>query len=201
VIANESLGPIGGTNFLSDVLRQYPASVRILMTTGTDPASLIDAVNEAEIYRFLSPSLCPEQTTKVLRGALHLARVVDAQKSVWHATRQHQDAVQKLVDAQADSDAPYAQASNRLSWGGQNSNWNGCDPIGELPDEFARRLSTRENDIVHALGSGKRVKAIALSLSISAHTVRNHLKAIYRKLSVRSQFELLSLMARRSIEH
>lgn len=52
-------------------------------------------------------------------------------------------------------------------------------------------LSPREQEILGEVLSGKRVTDIARTLSISRHTVRNHLKAIYRKLGVHSQVELL----------
>ena len=53
-------------------------------------------------------------------------------------------------------------------------------------------LTPREREIVGALSSGQRVGAIATRLGVSEHTVRNHLKAVYRKLDVHSQVELLS---------
>jgi len=52
-------------------------------------------------------------------------------------------------------------------------------------------LSAREADILtHAL-EGMRVEAMAETCSISAHTVRNHLKSIYRKLGVHSRVQLM----------
>jgi two-component system nitrate/nitrite response regulator NarL len=56
----------------------------------------------------------------------------------------------------------------------------------------ADSLTPREREIVSALSSGQRVGAIAGRLGVSEHTVRNHLKAVYRKLDVHSQVELLS---------
>jgi DNA-binding NarL/FixJ family response regulator len=53
-------------------------------------------------------------------------------------------------------------------------------------------LTPREREIVLALSNGQRVGAIAGKLGVSEHTVRNHLKAVYRKLDVHSQVELLS---------
>jgi DNA-binding NarL/FixJ family response regulator len=53
-------------------------------------------------------------------------------------------------------------------------------------------LTPREREIVSALANGQRVGAIAERLGVSEHTVRNHLKAVYRKLDVHSQVELLS---------
>lgn len=56
----------------------------------------------------------------------------------------------------------------------------------------ADALTPREREIVSALSAGQRVGAIAGRLGVSEHTVRNHLKAVYRKLDVHSQVELLS---------
>ena len=56
----------------------------------------------------------------------------------------------------------------------------------------ADALTPREREIVGALALGQRVGAIAERLGVSEHTVRNHLKAVYRKLDVHSQVELLS---------
>ena len=56
----------------------------------------------------------------------------------------------------------------------------------------ADALTPREREIVSALATGQRVGAIAERLGVSEHTVRNHLKAVYRKLDVHSQVELLS---------
>jgi PAS domain S-box-containing protein len=60
----------------------------------------------------------------------------------------------------------------------------------------AERLSTRERQIVTALLNGDRVPSIARALFLSQSTVRNHLTAIYRKLSVGSQQELVDLYKR-----
>jgi PAS domain S-box-containing protein len=48
-------------------------------------------------------------------------------------------------------------------------------------------LSPREKEVLHHLTLGDRVSNIAEQLFISEHTVRNHLKSIYRKTGVNSQ--------------
>ncbi|MGD9792923.1 MAG: LuxR C-terminal-related transcriptional regulator [Acidimicrobiia bacterium] len=52
-------------------------------------------------------------------------------------------------------------------------------------------LSAREWDVLHLLLEGYRVPSIAKRLYLSQHTVRNHLKAIFRKTRVSSQAELI----------
>jgi len=66
--------------------------------------------------------------------------------------------------------------------------------------EELRLLSAREGEILRSLLDGQRVPIIARSLYLSPHTVRNHLKSIFRKLDVRSQPELIEKFRRRPPE-
>lgn len=59
-----------------------------------------------------------------------------------------------------------------------------------LPDA-AVRLSPRERELVSMLAEGARLSGIACKLGLSTHTVRNHLKSIFRKLNVHSQHDLV----------
>ena len=59
-------------------------------------------------------------------------------------------------------------------------------PVGEQLD-----LTSRELEVVRLLLSNGRVRSIAEQLDISPHTVRNHLRSIFRKLGVHSQVELI----------
>ncbi len=52
-------------------------------------------------------------------------------------------------------------------------------------------LTVREREVLVHLVAGQRVPAIAAELHISQHTVRNHLKSIYRQLGVGNQSELI----------
>lgn len=52
-------------------------------------------------------------------------------------------------------------------------------------------LTRREEEVLVRVLMGDDVPAIGSALFISPHTVRNHLKAIYRKLDVRSRVELV----------
>lgn len=62
----------------------------------------------------------------------------------------------------------------------------------ELPKAIAERLSPREQQVLRAFRAAPRPADVADSLHISPHTVKNHMKAIFRKLAVSSQAELLT---------
>jgi DNA-binding CsgD family transcriptional regulator len=55
-------------------------------------------------------------------------------------------------------------------------------------------LTVRQREIVERLLGGHRVDAIARDLYVSPSTVRNHLSAIFEKVGVASQSELVELL-------
>lgn len=63
-------------------------------------------------------------------------------------------------------------------------------------ERLLRPLSPREREIATLLLAGLRVPAIARRLFLSPHTVRNHLKSVFRRLGVGSQSQLIELVLR-----
>ncbi|MFO7568033.1 MAG: response regulator transcription factor [Enhygromyxa sp.] len=66
--------------------------------------------------------------------------------------------------------------------------------LGEstLPQAIADPLSQREREVLRTFRATPRTADVAAALHISPHTVKNHMKAIFRKLEVSSQAELLT---------
>ena len=58
-----------------------------------------------------------------------------------------------------------------------------------------RLLILREWEVVRALLRNRRVSGIADTLQISPHTVRSHLKSVFRKLCVTSQSDLIGRLS------
>jgi DNA-binding CsgD family transcriptional regulator len=75
-------------------------------------------------------------------------------------------------------------------------------PIGAEPeimiDAFSSEhgLSRREHEVLQLLVEGATTAAMADSLGISPHTIRDHLKNLYRKTGTNSRSELLGLVSR-----
>ncbi len=78
----------------------------------------------------------------------------------------------------------------------------GEESASERPAPRARHerwdsLSEREREVVETFARTPTVAEVARALEISVHTVRNHFRAVYRKLEVHSQIELISLVRER----
>jgi len=67
-------------------------------------------------------------------------------------------------------------------------------PGANLDRPELSRLSPRERDVLEHLLDGHRVSTISGRLEVSEHTVRNHLKSMFRKLGVHSQPELIDFV-------
>ena len=87
--------------------------------------------------------------------------------------------------------------SDELGRIGLGNNGTAAEPIPVHPD--LDLLSRRERDVVTQLLQGHRVVSIAELLEVSEHTVRNHLKSIFRKLGVHSQAELVDRLHSASV--
>ena len=61
-------------------------------------------------------------------------------------------------------------------------------------------LSEREREVTRLLVENRSTGEIATELNLSPHTIRNHRKAIYRKLEVHSRYELISLARASGVE-
>lgn len=68
-------------------------------------------------------------------------------------------------------------------------------PVSSHPEP----LTSREEEVLRFLVKGLIKKEIAVELGISQHTVDMHLRAVYRKLHVRSQTEAVSMALRRGL--
>jgi DNA-binding NarL/FixJ family response regulator len=70
--------------------------------------------------------------------------------------------------------------------------WDSVDEYSRLPD-LEPRLTRREIEIVRCIAEGRTVGQIAEVLTVSGHTVTNHLGSVYRKFGIRNRVEVLKL--------
>ncbi len=102
--------------------------------------------------------------------------------------------IQTAKQAGYSSENHIRERLDRIAMEIQSISLSAAIPSGEpLPLEHPdlEGLTPREREVLQLLVSGERVPAIAQSLFISQHTVRNHLKSIYRKVDVNTQSELI----------
>lgn len=168
-----------GVEFVRDLLA--PAGVVSLFTSAHADATTLERARGVGAAGFLVKPI----TQRQLRAAVELAL---AQRPTVAAPRETLDA--RLEDAQR----ALAELARALGGAPRAASVS----IRLRSEPLLATLSEREREVVHGLLEHRRVAAIAAHLDISTNTVRNHLKAIFLKLGVGSQQELLDLVIDRS---
>ena len=196
LVSDEEMPGMKGSEFLARAYKAYPHIPRIMLSGRADVEALARAVNDAEIFRFLAKPVRTADLVQSIHAALSLQRLAEVHREVWSAAQAQYAALTTLSQAEHELKA-VEEAHDRVRFAGFKVEARPAERApAVLNDTYAARLSAREREIVQAIAGGKRVKDIADQFTISTHTVRNHLKAVYRKLNVRSQLELLSLITR-----
>ena len=179
VVADEKMPNMGGAELLAMVKRDHPAIVRIILTGHASVASAVQAINEGSVYRYLLKPFPATALGEIIRQGLSDQHASELrERIVDNAVRQH-DALIDYNAAFPGSTPPERPATPKRS-------------SKPTPAGTSSPLSQREKQIVSALAAGKDPKTIAQTLDISVHTVRSHLKTIYRKVGVRTQLELVT---------
>jgi response regulator RpfG family c-di-GMP phosphodiesterase len=70
VISDMRMPEMDGAQFLEQVKRRWPDTVRLLLTGYADVTSTVDAINKGEIYRYISKPWDDEELVQIVRQAL-----------------------------------------------------------------------------------------------------------------------------------
>lgn len=99
VISDMRMPGMDGASFLKRVMRGYPDATRMLLTGEPGRDAAIQAVNEAQIYRFLTKPCPPEQLKAAVDAAVIQHRLMNAERMMLQETVI--GCIQALVDVLA----------------------------------------------------------------------------------------------------
>ncbi len=86
VVSDMRMPDISGVEFLSRVQKSSPDSVRMMLTGNADLQTAIDAVNDGQIFRFLTKPCPPDSLTKALQSGLQQYRLLQGEKELLEQT-------------------------------------------------------------------------------------------------------------------
>ena len=86
VVSDLKMPEMDGVQFLSTVREKSPDSIRVMLTGQADLETAIAAVNEGNIFRFLTKPCSPEILGKTLQAALEQYRLVTAERTLLRQT-------------------------------------------------------------------------------------------------------------------
>jgi DNA-binding NtrC family response regulator len=82
IMTDQRMPEMTGVEFLNRAKEQHPDAIRVIFTGYADPKSLMDAINQANVYRFVAKPWDPDELIGVLRKACAGYRRIVERKEV-----------------------------------------------------------------------------------------------------------------------
>lgn len=86
VVSDMQMPEMDGIEFLRAVQKQSPDSVRMMLTGNGDQKTAMDAVNDGQIFRFLTKPCSPERLTMALEAGIEQYRLINAERELLSKT-------------------------------------------------------------------------------------------------------------------
>lgn len=91
VVSDEQMPGMSGSEFLATVCKEYPETIRIILTGQASLEAAIRAINEGEIYRFLTKPCNAIDLAQTIRQALQLKKLTRESSKLLAAARKQQE--------------------------------------------------------------------------------------------------------------
>jgi len=86
IISDFRMPVMDGTKFLSQVMESFPETVRMMLTGNTDLPTAIEAINQGQIFRFLTKPCTGDQLTQALDAGLRQYQLIMSEKELLEKT-------------------------------------------------------------------------------------------------------------------
>lgn len=109
VVSDYRMPEMNGVQFLNEVRRTMPNTVRMMLTGQADMTATMAAINESDVFRFLAKPCEPERLAAAVSAGLEQFRLVEAERELLEHT------LRKTVEALVDVLGLVDQATHRES--------------------------------------------------------------------------------------
>jgi len=99
VVSDQMMPEMDGTVFLAQVRERWPTTVRILMTGYAETETVIRAINQGSVFRFVSKPWEIRELRQIVKDAVHQYRLVNEHREL---TRLTEEQNRKLVELNQD---------------------------------------------------------------------------------------------------
>lgn len=100
ILSDHKMPDVDGVEFLKIVKEKYPLTVRVLITAYSDAKILIDAINDAKIYRYIKKPYQIEELLMVVQSALEYYQLkADNEKLIKDLKELFMGAIKSITEA------------------------------------------------------------------------------------------------------
>ena len=100
VVSDERMPGMTGSQFLSEVRKQWPNTIRMILSGQADLEAAVRAINEGEVYRFLLKPCHPKELQMTILQGLQQKRLVEQSRKL---LQEHQKTMSLLETLEKDN--------------------------------------------------------------------------------------------------
>src|SRR5256885_10456061 len=98
VLTDQRMPEMTGVEFLRRLREQFPDTVRLLVTGYADIRAVIDAINQGNVYRYITKPWEPEELQSVIREAVERYELVAERKRLGGEVKQKNEQREQTND-------------------------------------------------------------------------------------------------------
>ena len=98
VLSDMQMPEMNGAEFLAQVRQRYPKVMRLMLTGTADLKAAISAINEGEIYRYLTKPWNDEEVVSTIKSALERCALVRERDNLLELTKQQNKSLAEMVN-------------------------------------------------------------------------------------------------------
>jgi putative nucleotidyltransferase with HDIG domain len=102
IICDMRMPAMQGSEFFERVRKTWPQPVRILLTGYADTSSAIAAINQGEIYRYISKPWVDEELTATVRSAIEFSQLKKDREELLAITQKHNEELEQKVQERTE---------------------------------------------------------------------------------------------------
>ncbi len=99
VVSDERMPGMSGSQFLAEVRKKYPNTIRMILSGQADLEAAVRAINEGEVYRFLLKPCNPADLRITIRQALEHKQLVELSRKLLREYEKKQSILDELERA------------------------------------------------------------------------------------------------------
>jgi PAS domain S-box-containing protein len=81
IVSDQRMPMMSGTEFLSQVAESYPDTLRIILTAHTDVRDLVEAINQSQVFKYITKPYKVEELVEVVQQATEIHKLLQLRTS------------------------------------------------------------------------------------------------------------------------
>lgn len=144
VVSDEKMPGMSGTEFLAVVQKEYPATIRIVLTGHASLDTAIKAINEGSIFRFMTKPCNPSELAVTIRQALQQKQLIDGSRRMLGMLKKQSSMLDRLEEEHPGITSIERDESGAIVIDGEAAD---VDALLRHIDEETSRTTRRKGDI------------------------------------------------------